>query len=125
MTITTYKTYRFKDKDPMIDQLRTVLQGEFPGSRKNGARINYSLASSHSGVSETTLRNWFEGETRRPQFASMCATARGAGHDLVLVPTAGKAVAEIEKIIKRTNEDARSERVLAASARMMKKKTGD
>lgn len=125
MTIQAYKTYRFKDKDPMIDKIRTVLQLEYPGTRKNGSLINYALASSHSGVSETTLRNWFEGETRRPQFASMCATARGAGHDLVLVPTAGKAVAEIERIIKRTNVDARAERVLAASARMMKKKASD
>lgn len=124
MTIQAYKTYRFRDKDPMIDKLRTVLQAEYPGMRKNGSLINYGLAASHSGVSQSTLRNWFEGETRRPQFASMCATARGAGHDLVLVPTTGKAVAEIDRIIKRTNADARSERVLAASARMMKKRTG-
>lgn len=129
MTINAYKTYRFKDKDPMIDKIRTVLQLEYPGSRKNGSTINYSLASSHSGVSESTLRNWFEGETRRPQFASMCATARGAGHDLVLVPTTGKAVAEIERIIKRTNADARAERetlaaVGVAARRAAKKSSG-
>ncbi len=109
----------------MIDKLRSVLQAEYPGMRKNGALINYGLASSHSGVSETTLRNWFEGETRRPQFASMCATARGAGHDLVLVPTRGRGVAEIEQIIRRTNAQARSEKVMAASAAMMKSKKGN
>ncbi len=125
MTIQAYKTYRFKDKDPMIDKLRSVLQAEYPGMRKNGSLINYGLASSHSGVSETTLRNWFEGETRRPQFASMCATARGAGHDLVLVPMLGNASIEIERIIKRTNAEARAEKVMAASARMMKKKKGE
>lgn len=113
--ISTYKTYSFKDKDPMIDRLRTVLQDEYPGGRKGSSKINYGLASSHSGVSETTLRNWFEGETRRPQFASMCATARGAGHDLVLVPTAGRAVIEIDRIIKRSAQEAREERQARAA----------
>lgn len=84
MTIPTYKSYRFINKDPMIDKLRTVLQGAFPG-QKRGMKIQYSAASLASGVKEGTLRNWFEGETKRPQFATLCAVARGAGYDLALV----------------------------------------
>jgi hypothetical protein len=32
-----------------------------------------------SGVSATTLHNWFDGKTRRPQFATVLAAARGIG----------------------------------------------
>lgn len=84
--IPTYKTYMFKDKDPMIDKLRTVCQGAFPGRKGlDRSKISYAMISRESGVSDTCLHNWFEGETRRPQFASMCAVARACGYDLALV----------------------------------------
>jgi len=79
-----YKTYLFKDKDPMIDKIRTVLQEAFPGQMK-GVKISYERASEESGVSAAAIYNWMEGETRRPHFASLCAVARACGYDLELV----------------------------------------
>lgn len=85
MAINTYKTYRFINKDPMIDQLRTVVQDAYGMGKGDKRKISYSKISLESGVSEHCLRGWFDGGTRRPQFATMCAVARAAHYDLVLV----------------------------------------
>lgn len=67
-----YKTYNFKDKDPVIDEMRTALQD---------SGKSYQEVHEDSGVSATTLYNWFNGETRRPQFATIRAAARAMGYD--------------------------------------------
>ncbi len=66
-----YKTYLFRDKDPVIDSLRDVV-------KKNGG---YGKVSTASGVSHGTLANWFDGPTRRPQFATVAAVARSMGNE--------------------------------------------
>lgn len=71
-----YKSYSFRDKDPIIDKLRTVIQDE-------GA--SYKDICEDSGVSGTTLYNWFSGTTLRPQFASIMAVTRALGYDLQVV----------------------------------------
>ncbi len=65
-----YKSYMFRDKDPVIDHLRTAMQDE--------DESNASVAL-RSGVSAATIRNWFEGDTRRPLFATIAAVARTMG----------------------------------------------
>src|SRR5262245_21549085 len=75
-TFKLYKSYSFKEKDPIIDILRTVVQDE-------GA--SYAEIERASGVTTSTLYNWFSGGTRRPQFASVMAVTRGLGYDLKLV----------------------------------------
>jgi DNA-binding phage protein len=70
--IKLYKSYSFRDKDPVIDHLRTAVQ-------KSGNK--YSKISEDSGVSSGTLSNWFEGTTKRPQFATVAAVARSLGPD--------------------------------------------
>jgi len=74
--IFTYKSYNFTDKDPIIDELRTVIQD-------SGA--TYKQIHEDSGVSTQTLSNWFSGETRRPQAASLNAVARALGYKLGFV----------------------------------------
>ena len=74
-----YKTYNFVDKDPVIDELRSVL-------RKKETTIQ-QLAYD-SGVSKNTLSNWFHGETKRPQHATVLAVARAMGYDYRLVKQA-------------------------------------
>lgn len=71
-----YKSYRFIDKDPIIDRMRTIVQdsGE-----------TYTEISNLSGVSAHTLTNWFHGDTKRPQFASLMAVARVLGYELTVV----------------------------------------
>lgn len=65
-----YATYAFRDKDPVIDYLRTA---------KAKAGVSTSKVAKDSGVSPATLANWFGGTTRRPQFATVVAAARGIG----------------------------------------------
>lgn len=71
-----YKSYSFKDKDPVIDRLRTVIQDE---------SATYKEIHENSGVSVTTLYNWFSGTTLRPQYASIMAVVRALGYDMQIV----------------------------------------
>jgi hypothetical protein len=53
--------YRFIDKDPVIDVIRTEAQRRGNLSKEQLKRLAYD-----SGVSVTTLDNWFSGQTRKP-----------------------------------------------------------
>lgn len=66
-----YRSYMFKEKDPVIDRIRTIVEDE---------AIKQSNLSLISGVSSTTLHNWFEGETRRPQYATVAAVTTALGY---------------------------------------------
>lgn len=65
-----YGTYNFTEKDPVIDILRTA---------KKDADITDAQIARASNVSPTTLRNWFVGKTKRPQFATVAAAAVAIG----------------------------------------------
>lgn len=69
----TYKSYNFIDRDPIIDEIRTVYQD-------SGA--NYRWIHEHSGVATATLSNWFNGQTKRPQAATINAVLRTLGFKL-------------------------------------------
>ena len=59
----------------------------------------YRIVGSHeSGVSTTTLRNWFHGATRRPQFCTVNAVARALGKELRLMDR--KTAAQL-RVIRR------------------------
>lgn len=73
----TYKSYSFVDKDPIIDEVRTMVQ-------TSGA--NYKWIEDHSGVTSTTLSAWFHGKTKKPQAATLNAVARALGYKLGFVP---------------------------------------
>lgn len=90
-----YKSYSFKDKDPIIDRLRTVIQDE---------AATYKEIHENSGVSATTLYNWFSGTTLRPQFASIMAVTRSLGYDLELVKaetTSRSKIIILEKVRRK------------------------
>ena len=76
-----YRTYRFVDKDPVIDVLRTAQQD---------AKVKPAKIAAASGVSTSTIHGWFHGKTRKPQFATVVAVARSIG-----------AVDRIEALIRR------------------------
>jgi hypothetical protein len=78
----TYKSYNFVDKDPMIDEIRTIVE-------QSGA--TYAWVHENSGVGATTISKWFDGQTRRPQAATMNAVLRSLGYKL--------GVVEFEKVI--------------------------
>lgn len=66
-----YKSYNFVDKDPVIDLMRGLIQDQ---------KAAYGRLSYDSGVSEATLRNWFDGKTKRPQFATVAAVMSALGY---------------------------------------------
>jgi len=70
-SLSLYKSYSFKDKDPVIDATRTLVQD---------SGQSYAQVSAASGVSVSTLYNWFEGTTRRPQYATVMAVVHSLGY---------------------------------------------
>jgi transcriptional regulator with XRE-family HTH domain len=69
-----YKSYIFRDKDPVIDILRTAVKD---------SGLSYTEVHDLSGVATGTLTAWFAGTTKRPQFATINAVARGLGKEFV------------------------------------------
>jgi len=78
-TLRLYRSYNFRDKDPVIDTLRTAV-------RASG--MSYQDISEASDVSTSTLYHWFHGETKRPTHAAVMAVVRALGYDLKLVRAA-------------------------------------
>ena len=76
-----YRTYVFRNKDPIIDKTRTLVAD---------ANASYQEISDQSGVSTSTLYNWFHGKTRRPQFATVNAVAMALNHELAFKKMNGK-----------------------------------
>ena len=81
MTGFTYKSYSFVNKDPMIDQVRTIVQD---------SGMQYKAISEASGVSTQTLRGWLDGTTRKPQAATFNAVLRACGYKLSIVSIAAQ-----------------------------------
>lgn len=79
----TYKSYNFVDKDPIIDEIRTVYQ-------QSG--VNYKWLEDNSGVTSTTLSAWFSGKTKKPQAATINAVLRALGYKLGIVEFGKKQV---------------------------------
>ena len=93
--IKTYRTYMFRDKDPAIDELRTIVQD---------SEKSYDEVSELSGVAASTLYQWFHGETRRPHNASLEAVGRALGYRREWVSMKGKgAVVPFRKKKKGPN----------------------
>jgi transcriptional regulator with XRE-family HTH domain len=84
MTGFTYKSYNFVDKDPMIDQVRTIIID---------SHNTYKQIAELSGVNEGTIRNWLDGAVKRPQAATLNAVLRALGYKLTI-----RLIAETETI---------------------------
>jgi hypothetical protein len=81
--IKPYRSYSFKDKDPVIDELRTIIASE---------GVSYRKVHELSDVSEQTLYNWFSGPVRRPQYATVMAVVRSLGYEQRFVKRKGKPI---------------------------------
>jgi len=86
-----YRSYVFKDKDPAIDKIRTIVQDE-----------GVSEAQLHvlSNVSLTTFASWFRGDTKRPQHATLAAAASALGYDWTLQKS--KVIDYDDEMVKAT-----------------------
>ena len=81
-----YKAYQFRDHDPVIDKISTIIEDE---------NVSIGKVSALSGVSSTTLYNWDKRKTKRPQFCCVMAVARSLGYDVQLVPANKSAKAGV------------------------------
>jgi hypothetical protein len=72
------RSYNFVDKAEIIDTLRT---------RLDDAGFTVASAANKSGVCQMTLRNWFDGKTKRPQLPTLNAVGRLVGMKLAWTPT--------------------------------------
>ena len=66
-----YRTYRWIDKDPIIDAVKTVVDAE---------HLKNSAVHAISGVATATLDNWFSGGTKRPQNSTLTAVTSALGY---------------------------------------------
>jgi len=88
-----YRTYRYIDKNPVIDRTRTIIQDE-------GLFKRLGIVHELSGVATTTLNNWFHGPTRNPQHATVAAVITALGYK--------------EEFVKVKDIDVEHERKIAA-----------
>lgn len=65
-----YKSYNFRNKDPVIDELRTIVQD---------SKKSYNTVHLESGVSVGCIRGMFDGKTKRPQTSTVEAIGRACG----------------------------------------------
>jgi hypothetical protein len=78
MKVRVYQTYRFINKDPIIDVLRTAMQDE---AKRRGVtlKVMQQIIAEESGVTVTTFEGWFKGGTKRPFNATVLAVATAIG----------------------------------------------
>ena len=72
MKVSIYRNYRFIDKDPTIDAMRTIIKSE--------EKLTNGAASAITGVAATTFAGWFDGATRRPNNATLTQAAAALGY---------------------------------------------
>ena len=75
-----YSSYMFRDKDPAIDVLRTLI-GDTIGGTVNGKAL--SKIAKQGGPTTSAMKGWFFGKTRRPQNATLEAAGRALGYERV------------------------------------------
>jgi len=71
-----YQSYMFRDKDPVIDELRSMVEDTY------GHRVNHkSLAAvtQAGGPSISCMNAWFFGKTKRPVNPTIEAAGRAMG----------------------------------------------
>lgn len=76
-----YSTYRFKDKDPVIDIARTCVEIY---AKLHGQSWSVALQqiSTMSGVSVSAMYGWFSGSTRYPRFCTVVAVVHATGREV-------------------------------------------
>lgn len=113
--IRVHRTYRFnaKGKDRVIDEMRTLIQDE---GLFNKLHIVHQL----SGVSTSTLENWFHGGTISPQNRTICAVTSALGYKRTWEKARDIELAKELKIAKAWN--ARQEKLRQEAERRVTRK---
>jgi hypothetical protein len=77
-----YQSYMFRGKDPVIDELRTMVEDQY------GGRVSYKVlrkVEEAGGPSIGTGAGWFFGKTKRPQNPTVEAFGRAMGFKRIWV----------------------------------------
>ncbi|HEY2243000.1 MAG TPA: hypothetical protein VGH47_02120 [Xanthobacteraceae bacterium] len=69
----TLRTYRFIDKDPVCDELRTLVEDR-------GLMDQLARVAELAGLAPATVQNLFNGETRKPQNRTVMGVATSVGY---------------------------------------------
>jgi hypothetical protein len=72
-----YRSYMFRTKDPVIDELRTLVEDHFGGRVRSK---HLSDIEKDGGPSTTAMHGWFFGKTKKPQSATVEAAGRALGY---------------------------------------------
>jgi hypothetical protein len=112
-----YRTYNMVDKNPVIDKVRTLVQDE-------GLLKNLKAVHEISGVSTSTLDNWFNGATRSPQHATIAAVITSLGYQEEFVKTKEIDVEKERKAGLAWLEKRAEEKEKSAPAKRKKKVNG-
>jgi hypothetical protein len=72
-----YGSYVFKDKDPAIDELRTLIETHY-NKRIHSKQLSQIAAD--GGPTVGCMRAWFFGDTLRPQNPTLEAAGRALGY---------------------------------------------
>lgn len=82
-----YRSYMFRTKDPVIDQLRTMAEDTY-GMRVCGKSLQ--MIEDAGGPTVGCMRGWFFGTTKRPQNPTAEAAGRSMGYQRTWVRIKGK-----------------------------------
>lgn len=113
------RTYRFTDKDPVKDELQTVLSDVGLMSKKGLQKVAV-LAN----LSYATLDALFYGSTRRPHNATVMGIVTAVGYERVFRPARRLNVEEELPFAKAFNKKdrARVQKARAAEPKKVKKR---
>lgn len=103
-----YRSYHFKlNRDPVIDRVQSLVERE---------HVKASDVAKISGVSATTLANWWgpKAKTRRPQYATVAAIISALGYGQKFVKT---RKIDIAKEVERAAAE-----IAAAKAKLEKRR---
>jgi len=111
------RTYRFMDKDPVCDELRTLV-ADAGLSGKKKAHIVAKLAT----LSPSTIVNLFFGHTRKPQNATVMSIATSLGYERHWQRTTNKW--DLDTELKAAREFIKRQAELRAKAKPEAKRKG-
>lgn len=119
MRANIYRTYQFIDKDPVIDNLRTIVE-------ENGLSGKHKIICELSGVSPSTIFNWFKGNTKRPQHATVAAVSSSLGYEMEFVRARRVDVDKERELAAKwaSNQEAKKQRQLTRKANKLLKNGG-
>lgn len=79
-TLRRDKGYRFKDRDPAMEELCDLIHKSGFTVARIVAEVNKATAGAYN-ISPSTINNWLSGKTRRPQNLTMSWVGFAIGYE--------------------------------------------